>query len=530
MATGTNGLTRMFRNQFFGSANGFEPRDWQGECEDAYAASVAAHIERNGRNGSEQHTYTIYAGTGSGKTKTSAMIAAHMLNAGLIRNVVVVCPNRSIKKKTQKDFVTYFGIDLIAAKNGFSRRYIEGIPPARHGYILTYGHLMNDPDLHRKICSYAPTLVIFDEIHHLGDRPDKRWGDASLAAFGSIPFILGLTGTPYRSDNTLIPFVTYEDTEQGGLKRFKAEGSVGYTYNLGRAVADMVCRTPQFMWHTGTVQIRPPQDGAVVTVDFADENVSEYISSARMRGAVTFGSCPRREMLRSALAECRKENRKVVIFLGGDTQGDETPTMDAKELLPSELADFGIGPDEYSIVTGDDEDAQAKIERFGLSDKWILISVNMVSEGVDIPEISAAIFLTSITAKQTTIQRIGRTLRSRGATEPFLTALIFMFADPDLVKMAGEMLAEIKIEQAVRRNRENKAGVGPDGSFRTRTEAIGIAGGDLESVKVGLRTWPAAEFRSAQAALVNAGVSAGLAETALVLIMKEAQRGDARAK
>ncbi len=67
-------------------------------------------------------------------------------------------------------------------------------------------------------------------------------------------------------------------------------------------------------------------------------------------------------MLAHALQVCRDARRKVVIFLGGDTEGDQTPTEDAKHFLPDELASLGIRPDEIEIITGDDADAQTKIE------------------------------------------------------------------------------------------------------------------------------------------------------------------------
>ena len=113
-------------------------------------------------------------------------------------------------------------------------------------------------------------------------------------------------------------------------------------------------------------------------------------------------------MLRDALAECREQGRKVIIFLGGDSSSGVVPTEDATELLPAELRELGYDENDWDVVWGDDQKSQQKIDDFGKSDKWILISINMVSEGTDIPQISAAIFLTVVTAKLSVWQRIGR--------------------------------------------------------------------------------------------------------------------------
>ena len=49
---------------------------------------------------------------------------------------------------------------------------------------------------------------ILDEIHHAGD--SRSWGDGVAAAFEPAVRRLMLTGTPFRSDENPIPFVTYE--------------------------------------------------------------------------------------------------------------------------------------------------------------------------------------------------------------------------------------------------------------------------------------------------------------------------------
>jgi superfamily II DNA or RNA helicase len=515
-------FNQMFRDQTFVPCKDFIPRDWQMECAEDYSASVTEWLtsRQNGVVGS-QHCFCVYAGTGSGKTKAAGLIACYMLNHKLVDQVVLICPNKSIRRKTREDFRDIFGIELTL----FSKKsQSKGIPRMLQGYILTYAHIMKDPTLHRRICS-PDTLVIFDEVHHLSH--NSSWGESAIEAFGRVGFIVTMTGTPYRSKDEVIPFVSYEDTESNGIVRFKATPPVGFTYPLGRAVADGVCREPLFVFCGGDeetkVRIRTGPVSGEILVSFKDTDVSEAIAALRLRGAVQFSSLPRKAMLRAALDKCREEKRKVIIFLGGDTDGDHTPTVDATELLPSELREMGISDHEFEVVTGDDVAAQNKIATFGASEKWILISINMVSEGTDIPELSAAIFLTSITANQTTVQRIGRVLRLMGPKDSHKSALIFLFQDKNLVTICREIKAEIdrEINLVRRRGKGTDSGGNGDETNRYRSEAIGISGGRPTMVKFGDREWPIDIFEAARQKLREYHVSPTVLEVALTLMMGE---------
>jgi superfamily II DNA or RNA helicase len=127
---------------------------------------------------------------------------------------------------------------------------------------------------------------------------------------------------------------------------------------------------------------------------------------------------------------------------------DAGGVADATGHLPAELIEMGVDPSHIVSVTSNDADALQKIDAFAKSDAWILATVNMVSEGVDIPVLSAEVFLTSITAKSTTVQRIGRAIRGEG------TALIFMFKHPSYLEFALEIENGWKYEVDIRKRKE----------------------------------------------------------------------------
>ncbi len=118
-----------------------------------------------------------------------------------------------------------------------------------HGVAITYAGVGVRPMLHRNRIEQRKTLVILDEIHHAGD--SKSWGEACLEAFEPATRRLALTGTPFRSDTNPIPFVTYEEGNDG-IRRSSAD----YTYGYGNALADGVVRPVIFLSYSGNMRWR----------------------------------------------------------------------------------------------------------------------------------------------------------------------------------------------------------------------------------------------------------------------------------
>ena len=114
---------------------------------------------------------------------------------------------------------------------------------------MTYAQVAAHPFKHRERTNSRRTLVILDEIHHGGDA--KSWGDGIREAFEDAERRLSLTGTPFRSDDSPIPFVTYEPDGQGH-QRSKADHAYGYA----DALADGVVRPVVFLAYSGEARWR----------------------------------------------------------------------------------------------------------------------------------------------------------------------------------------------------------------------------------------------------------------------------------
>lgn len=468
MANDRNAFGQMFARVAHSGRNGFVAREWQGIMLTEY---LAGESERVARSESGQDVFCLYAGTGAGKTKAAAFLAGKLLDTNAIKSIAFICPNHSILEKSVHDFRRYFDIGLTTKVSSVLR---DGIPGFSEGYATTYQQLIQEPSLHRRVTQkHAPMLAIFDEIHHLGDK--TGWGDAAVEAFGPCPRVLALTGTPFRSDNRVIPFVHYEDRDDGSLRRFRAD----HSYNLGKCIAHKVCRVPDIVLVTTEVEIRYPFDNGTEILSDNDEAMSIEDAQQVLAASVAPRAKTRLAMLEMGLRTCKVEGRKVVVSLGGATKAKTAAIDDARYHITEELKALGYTSADYEVVVGKDKEARRKIAAFDKSDKWILISIQMVSEGVDIPSLSAMIDLSTITAKQTMVQRLGRILRLR-ENDPHPMARAWLIDVPPKRAFAQEVVGEFKHEVEVKERRDAEARERDAADRYHRIEARCLGGGDAK--------------------------------------------------
>jgi superfamily II DNA or RNA helicase len=134
------------------------------------------------------------------------------------------------------------------------------------------------------------------------------------------------------------------------------------------------------------------------------------------------------------LKELRKEDSKAAMLIICDDTDDAAN-------LPVEQ---WIGERKIVVTSAIEYDAHDRIEQFRESSDPILVAVNMVSEGVDIPRIRIVVLLTCRTTDLFMYQAIGRALR-RKPNETDATAYCFIVSDPRLVEIARHIRDEREI-------------------------------------------------------------------------------------
>jgi len=353
----------------------------------------------------------------AGKTTFGLRVAYELLRRGLVQRVCVVAPTTHICRQWAADAARY-GIDLEP-----NRPNADGAEPRdRHGVSVTYQTVAAGPRVHRGACAARRTLLIADEPHHMGEL--AAWGQSAAHAFDGAGFRLLLSGTPFRSDNTAIPWVRYDDDSLS---------EADYSYSYTDALVDGVCRPITFMTYGGEMEW--VSDGQTRRFDF-DVVLSRQEAARRLRTALDPNGDWIGQVLRDAdarLSECRTA--------GHPEAGGLVIAADKEHARQLARRLGTIAGEQPAIVTSDDPGASAAIERFASgSDRW-LVSVLMVSEGVDIPRLRVGVYATAARTELFFRQVVGRFVR-RTPTPRRQMSFLLLPADLELKRLAAAIEEE----------------------------------------------------------------------------------------
>lgn len=364
--------------------------------------------------------FLAVATPGAGKTTFGLRVAAELLADRVVDQLTVVTPTEHLKHQWA----------VAAAEVGIPidpqfRNTAGATSSDYRGVAVTYAQVAAHPSLHRVRTEARRTLVILDEIHHAGDA--KSWGEAVREAFESAPRRLALTGTPFRSDDTPIPFVTYEPLPDG-TARSRADHSYGYS----DALRDGVVRPVIFMAYSGEATWRNSA-GEEFTARLGEPLTAEQTARA-WRTALD----PAGEWIPAVLAAAdtrlsRKRADGVPDAGGLVIASDHEAARAYARIL------HRVTGSEPALVLSDDPRASARIEAFARSDERWLVAVRMVSEGVDVPRLSVGVYATSAATPLYFAQAVGRFVRAR---RPGETASVFLPSVPVLLDLASQLEAE----------------------------------------------------------------------------------------
>ncbi|HPZ95018.1 MAG TPA: DEAD/DEAH box helicase [Mycobacterium sp.] len=363
--------------------------------------------------------FLAVATPGAGKTTFALRIVAELLAEGTVDTVTIVVPTEHLKVQWA-EAASRVGISLDPRFSNSNSQTSDDY----HGVVVTYAQVASHPTRHRVRTENRKTLVVFDEIHHGGDA--KSCGDAIREAFDDATRRLALTGTPFRSDDSPIPFVTYE-MGPDGFARSKAD----HTYGYSDALADGVVRPVLFMAYSGEARWR----------DSAGEEhaarLGEPLTAEQTARAWKTALNPAGEWMPAVIAAADTRLRGLrehVPDAGGMIiASDQTAARAYAELL---LKITGEAP---TVVLSDDKGASDRIAEFAAGTSRWLVAVRMVSEGVDVPRLAVGVYATSASTPLFFAQAIGRFVRSR---RPGETACIFLPSVPNLLLLASEMEAQ----------------------------------------------------------------------------------------
>lgn len=378
-------------------------RDWQGR----------AHQKVMTRSGQD---FLCMATPAAGKTRFALRVAHDYLADRIAQRIVVVCPTNHLRRQWALA-AGACGIQLDPSLSNDAPWEARDY----HGAVVTYQQVCLAPDVFDRACRMRPTIVILDEIHHAGD--SKDWGKTLKEAFGYSVFRLSLSGTPFRSDNSPIPFVKYED----GVSR------TDFAYGYQDAIRDGVCRPIYFPSYEG--ELSWTSDGKLFNATFADD-LKPVHERERLKTALLHDGWLGQVMTdaHGALVKLRMSEQPdaagLVIAMNQDH------ARQVRRLIQSVTGELP------ELAISDDPDASQVIERFSKSQQRWLVAVNMVSEGVDIPRLRMGVYATNVSTEMYFRQVVGRFVRMQATVPRPQRAWLYLPKDPQLVEYAKAIKAE----------------------------------------------------------------------------------------
>jgi superfamily II DNA or RNA helicase len=353
-------------------------RPWQREA--------LSQLER-----SSSSNFLAVATPGAGKTTFALSAVRHALVQRRVRRCVVVVPTQHLKLQwahAAEPFDIHLDPDWSAGDGA--------LPSDVHGVAVTYQQVAANPEALRSLMRGA--FVVLDEIHHAAD--SRSWGDGVRHAFEHAWLRLCLSGTPFRSDQSTIPFVRYEGDE----------AVADYEYGYGEALEDRrVVRPVYFPRISGRMEWTSP-DGQTYAASF-DDPLGRTLSSQRLRTALDLSGDWLPTVLSKAQRQLLHLRERDPRAAGMVIAMDQDHARGIAKILRERTGVVA------SIATSDDPTASRKIADFGEGDAPWIVAVRMVSEGVDIPRLRVGVYATNTVTDLFFRQAVGRLVRFSGSLQ-----------------------------------------------------------------------------------------------------------------
>lgn len=404
-------------------------------------------------HGCSDQNFLLVACPGAGKTLAAGFVIKDLLDNGTVERLLIVVPTSALREQWMVALASLgIAIDSITMNNELGEKdTIDG--RKCDGWVVTYQSLFSDHGrhkFHRKFNSRKKTMVILDEIHHLGD--DASWGKAALDILGPCVKRLGLTGTPFNGSGDTIPFVEFDES---GLARYRDPDDGlpyprGFDYSYGRALQDIPSpvRPVVFDQYPGDAAWLDRWTGDERVADISDPSLSDDDRSQANRHVLDHRGGWLRTVLTDAhdrLTLVRDEGDPTAqgLVLCIDTRRAHEVTKVLEEVAGRNKVATAVSKDE----NGKDktEEARETIRTFQKSGKDWLVAVAMVSEGIDIPTWRVEVWATTVRSPLRFRQGMGRIVRRTNLPEDVdQTAYLFVPKDPLMVALANEVYDEVK--------------------------------------------------------------------------------------
>lgn len=368
-------------------------------------------------NESNQYSTMIVLPTGGGKTYTAAMwLLKNALDHK--KKILWIAHRQMLLDQAAESFQKFAYSEVIPHIPFFQYRIVSGsschdrsidIKATDDLLIVSKDSIGRNLDcLDSWLAGEKEIFLIVDEAHHSTAKTYRKVIEYVKARVSNVKLI-GLTATPFRTaynEQGLLAKI-YED----GLKdRKMVHGDIGITYQIGlkELINRRILSKPIFEPYN-TNEIYGDTLGldgweSIQRLDRLPEDVAEQMAN----------SAARNKFIVSKYQSKQKEYGQTIVFAINVVQATHLNALFNKagiksEFIVSELRDSVTG------VRISREDNERKIEEYRLGNVQVLVNVNILTEGVDLPQ-TKTVFLTRPTVSTALMtQMVGRALRGEAA-------------------------------------------------------------------------------------------------------------------
>jgi len=363
-------------------------------------------------NRREDRCFLINVAPGAGKTVAACALAQSLFERDEIDRVIVIAPRAEVVDQWAADYKKITGREMTKLTPTDSDAYGMDI-------CATWSAIKGLMEALQAVCRKNRVLVICDEHHHAA--VEAAWGRAAGASLADAKFALILTGTPIRSDGESTTWLAYDDA---GKIDHPEDGT--YTLTYGEAVDLGYCRPATFHRHEGKFQVDLGGEKLKVSGHQEAKLPNDLGRIPALQRALDF--------YRLACTRLFEEDGETPLCTGYqgtmlDHAGRKLtdlrcrmPNAGGLVIAPNiEMAQYMarllemLEQQKPMLVHSRMRNPDRVIKAFRNSDqqRW-LVSVAMVSEGVDIPRLRVLVYLPNALTELAFRQSVGRVVRTMG--------------------------------------------------------------------------------------------------------------------
>lgn len=299
--------------------------------------------------------------TGLGKTVIAASIAKDLWERGCKR-ILVLCHSRDLAFQLEQGFWPMLPKEIPTST------FVDGLPP-RTTEGIAFGLFQSLAGYTGGIDTNTFDAIIVDEAHHASATTYR----ACLSAFRP-RFLLGMTATPWRGDGASLTPIFGEPVETVSL----VDGmNMGY---LAKVDYRIFCDN--------------------ISWEYLQSKLNEKISIRDLNKHLFI---PQRD--EAVISEIKKtistiDNPRIAIF---------SPSIEHCTRFSSMLCAEGISC--VSLTGNDKAERRRRLMSFSSGKTSAIAAVELLNEGIDIPDVNVLVFLRATHSRRIFIQQLGRGLR-----------------------------------------------------------------------------------------------------------------------